>query len=87
MGGDGGRRGAPVIVCTPAARLAERVPFTWERVTLDGVRSAAAYCVNGHFAVLSAHEIAPDGTVTPSVVCPEDECDWHEMVRLDGWEP
>ena len=33
------------------------------------------------------HEIAADGTVTPSVVCPSGACDWHQMVRLKEWEP
>ena len=29
------------------------------------------------------HEIAPDGTVTPSVVCPD--CEFHEWLKLDDW--
>jgi hypothetical protein len=33
------------------------------------------------------HEIAGDGTVTPSVVCPWRGCDWHVHVKLDKWEP
>lgn len=32
------------------------------------------------------HSIASDGTVTPSVVCPVIGCDFHEYVRLEGWE-
>jgi hypothetical protein len=30
------------------------------------------------------HEIAADGTVTPSVEC--FECDWHETITLEDWE-
>jgi hypothetical protein len=35
------------------------------------------------------HQVADDGTVTPSLVCPEDEggCGWHDTVRLDSWPP
>lgn len=36
--------------------------------------------------VLTNHEIDPDGLVTPSVVCVnEPECDFHEMIQLEGW--
>jgi uncharacterized OB-fold protein len=31
------------------------------------------------------HQIAADGTVTPSVVCPHEHCEWHVFVRLSGW--
>lgn len=33
----------------------------------------------------SGHKVAPDGTVTPSVVCPYDECGFHDHVRLADW--
>lgn len=36
---------------------------------------------------LRNHEIAADGTVTPSCVCPYSPCDFHEMVKLVGWDP
>lgn len=42
-------------------------------------------CPNGHAGQLD-HEIAPDGTVTPSVQCPEDGCSFHDMVKLANWE-
>lgn len=41
---------------------------------------------NGH-ALLLDHEIADDGTVTPSVECPIEGCGFHENVRLIGWRP
>lgn len=47
-------------------------------------------CPKGHRATISrgehGHQIADDGTVTPSVVCPGVGCDFHEHVKLDGWE-
>ncbi len=35
------------------------------------------------------HAIAPDGTVTPSLVCSNthDACAWHVFARLEGWPP
>jgi hypothetical protein len=30
------------------------------------------------------HEVAPDGTVAPSLVCPD--CGWHVMATLEGWQ-
>lgn len=60
---------------------------------LDGATSAWALfgtqpiiaCGNGHRAGIPDHEVAENGTVTPSLQCPEDGCDWHETVRLEGW--
>jgi hypothetical protein len=42
-------------------------------------------CDQGHAASLD-HEIAADGSVNPSVVCPEKECDFHEFVILEDWK-
>ena len=33
------------------------------------------------------HDVAADGTVTPSADCPNDECEFHEMVTLEDWVP
>lgn len=44
-------------------------------------------CPNGHDGLLwnPDHTVAEDGTVSPSVVCPYDGCDFHEFVRLLDW--
>ncbi len=60
---------------------AVRQPLTWD---LSG-RMLSFRCANGHGGTLPDHEVAEDGTVTPSVVCPEPSCDFHEHVRLMGW--
>lgn len=41
-------------------------------------------CPNGHVGALD-HEIAADGTVSPSVVCDQDSCTFHKQVRLLDW--
>ncbi len=42
-------------------------------------------CANGHWNWLSDHDIARDGTVTPSADCPRDGCDFHDSLKLGGW--
>lgn len=46
---------------------------------------ATMTCSAGHRMTLRGHSIAPDGSVTPSVVCPARECSFHAFVRLAGW--
>jgi len=43
-------------------------------------------CPNGHAGYLGDHTIAPDGTVSPSVVCPVEGCGFHDFIRLAGWD-
>ena len=31
------------------------------------------------------HTIAPDGTVSPSMVCTHDGCDFHEFIKLENY--
>lgn len=82
----------PLLV--PSARIWDsaggpRDPLTWapllEPIAEGHRRSAWIKCRNGHLATLTDHQIAHDGTVTPSVVCPADGCDFHEHVQLAGW--
>lgn len=69
-------------------------PGTWRGARLaDGHRTATVSCPGcGRAASLSDHEIAVDGTVSPSLVCPyaddpERPCAFHDHVRLEGWAP
>jgi hypothetical protein len=40
-------------------------------------------CPNGHGSVMKNHVMEADGTSKGSVQCPL--CDWHVMVKLEGW--
>lgn len=40
----------------------------------------------GELSSLRKHSVAPNGTVSPSYVCPFPPCTFHEWVRLEGWE-
>lgn len=61
-------------------------PGTWRPgKTPDGKRTAFFRCPKcptiGSLA--GTHEIADDGKVTPSMVCPN--CDFHEFITLESW--
>jgi hypothetical protein len=59
----------------------------YRRGKVDGRLTATMSCPEcGKPASLSGHTIAPDGDVSPSVVCPHDGCHFHEYVMLLGWD-
>lgn len=39
-------------------------------------------CPNGHIGTFDDHLISENGEVSPSVVCPEDDCSFHEWITL-----
>lgn len=62
---------------------------TWKRWDAGPQGQTAAFtCPKcGGIAMLIDHEIGPDGAVSPSVVCPNEKCDFHEYIKLEGWQP
>jgi hypothetical protein len=68
-----------------------RSPFPkaghWRKGTADGHPTAFLVCPQcpTYASLHGTHEIAVDGTVSPSVVCPN--CDFHDFVKLEGWAP
>jgi len=46
---------------------------------------AEVTCSRGHAIALRDHTVEADGRVIPSIVCKEAGCDFHEVVRLEGW--
>lgn len=58
-------------------------PGPWWALTGETV---TVCCPAGHTGLLD-HDVAADGTVTPSLVCPGDGCTWHVNARLEGWKP
>lgn len=47
---------------------------------------ASMTCPRGHSLTLKSHSILVDGRVQPSVICPHRGCDFHEFIRLEGWD-
>jgi hypothetical protein len=60
-------------------------PGTWRPGSSDGTRTAFFRCPKcpTYGSLAGTHEIADDGKVTPSMVCPN--CDFHEHIVLEGW--
>lgn len=56
-------------------------PLSWWRSN----KNVWMVCANGHPAILD-HDITTDGEVSPSVVCPENGCSFHEWVVLDAYD-
>ena len=60
----------------------------YRRGTSNGKKTATMSCPDcGQSASLSEHSIYDGGKVSPSVVCPNDGCNFHEYVKLLLWEP
>lgn len=58
--------------------------MAWVPVTTSTGRSAVFRCPSSHTGSLThSHQIAADGTVTPSVIC--TSCGFHENLKLVGW--
>ena len=57
----------------------------WFKVMRDGVQIVKVRCPECAVVQALDHDIAADGTVSPSLDCSIDGCDFHETVRLAGW--
>lgn len=70
----------------PATVLAPGASFGTPGAVEAGRRSANMSCPKcGTMVSLVEHGISDLGFVNPSVVCPNEACDFHEWVRLEGW--
>lgn len=73
----------------------EHKPGTWKglQVPIEGqpgkyIRKASLTCPEcGRVSSLSDHTIDLEGLVQPSVVCPYEDCNFHEFIQLEGWDP
>jgi hypothetical protein len=63
----------------------DHAPSTWKGLQTPTGRKASFTCPKGHLGSLADHDIADDGRVSPSVVCPYDGCDFHDFIKLEGW--
>ena len=76
-------------VLTPAT-LEERrhlvlPPGKYAPLMADGKLTARVACPLCGLTAILDHEIAADGTVTPSLLCSQAGCGFHEMVVLEAW--
>jgi hypothetical protein len=60
----------------------------WKTVKRDGEPLLKVCCpACGIWGDLADHSISEDGTVSPSLICGNSPCKFHEHVRLEGWKP
>lgn len=67
-------------------------PQTWAPVIrapwLGGVNRVLAVvcCPYGHQGLIQPpHQVSDEGVVSPSCICPDDGCPWHDYLTLDDW--
>lgn len=75
------------------SRSDDFVPNTWRQwIDRDfknkvDVTTACVTCPNcGNAMSLKEHTIAENGIVSPSLICPTENCSFHEFVHLEDWE-
>ena len=91
----------PTMKLVPEDRMpGGDTPNTWRpvRVGKTDEFTAIYVCPQGHAGLIDDHQIAPDGTVTPSVVCegypagfcgpddPGSPCEFHDHIQLKDWK-
>lgn len=62
-------------------------PLQWKPCHVSTINrfKAEMTCPYGHGLTLKGHSVAADGTVSPSVVCPMQGCNFHRFVTLVAW--
>lgn len=58
-------------------------PGYWGRPNDEEVSVCCPDC--GKAGALTDHDIDKSGYVRPSLVCPNDDCDFHQFVKLEDW--
>lgn len=58
-------------------------PGTW-RVGIGG-QSVYVVCPECKMSYAIDHDIADNGELSPSLMCPTKGCGWHVTARLRGW--
>lgn len=59
----------------------------WKYVTRDDHPLIKVKCQKcGSWGDLIDHTVSDDGIINPSVICGEDNCDWHVMAALKDFK-
>lgn len=81
------RRSYPTIPLAMHRGDGRTPPMHWKPSHPSTIRrfKAEVTCARGHAIALRDHSVEADGRVVPSIVCNAPGCDFHEIVRLEGW--
>lgn len=78
-----------MIVLMPGKPYSEK--GKWRRQQDGDVAVSCPKCgTSGHLGLndqrpAESHTVGENGKVIPSMVCPNDECTFHEFVKLHAW--
>lgn len=77
-----------MIALTKTDKLTSAEPGTWSVHEVDGKKVVVMSCPScGKLGGLGDHTVDKGGRVRPSVVCPQEDCGFHDLVKLLGWIP
>jgi hypothetical protein len=74
-----------VIIPLSKEKPFEEQPLTYKKVKISNGFTAMVQCINNHAGLIDNHDIDINGIVSPSVVCTQDNCTWHEFIQLLDW--
>lgn len=85
--GHGGGRAFPTVALRQHVEEGRPPELHWRASHPSTIRrfKAEVTCSRGHSIALRDHTVEADGQVIPSIVCKQPGCDFHEIVRLEGW--
>ena len=76
----------PMRLTIPKSLRWPPLPGHWTPLRSEGGVVVVFRCPDcQQSAHLDEHEIDAQGHVSPSVVCPTEDCTFHHDVELDGW--
>jgi hypothetical protein len=58
----------------------------WQKINADGKETARVKCPQCQQWATLDHDIAANGAVYPSLICPTNGCGFHDVVMLAGWQ-
>lgn len=77
-----------MIALIQTDKLTSAEPGTWGKHKIDDKIVVVMSCPKcGKLGGLGDHSVDDSGAVKPSVVCPNSNCDFHDTVKLLGWDP
>lgn len=72
------------VLVIPRGKMRGTWQLDWRKSRPNSATVICPEC--GWLAGLDDHTIRADGSVRPSVVCPNPACTWHVFIQLEGWE-
>ena len=69
----------------PKGSIKEQLPGTWWNSVMVMIRCPLCKHIARLSTAAGGHHIFSSGEVQPSLICPNDKCNFHEFVILEDW--